>query len=279
MGSLYAKDPCKIAEDWLDYHEGSNNWNIFAKVLDDCGYYSPQTKQNIPWCAIFCNFCVLQACVPEDRDNDEKKWDAYYFQYQPSYWNLSAGAKEYADYFKNAGAWYDEPEVGDMCFFNVGDGIGHVGIVVDTEDYITTIEGNAGDCVQKKWYSYDEIGGKIAGFGRPRYDGVEDPSKVDHKPKEDDKPAPQPDPQPNPDKPCTVELETLSRGSTGEQVNTLKALLNEFGYATETYNGEPMPLDGDFDYDTEQAVFKFQDSHGLEQNGIVDERFWNLLLK
>lgn len=188
MGSLYAKDVCKIADDWLGYHEGDNNWNIFAKVLDDCGYYAPQEKQNVPWCAVFCNFCVLQAAIPEDRDNDEKKWDAYYFQYQPSYNNYSAGAPQYASYFKNAGAWYDEPEVGDMCFFNTGSGIGHVGIVVDTDEYITTIEGNAGDQVQKKWYSYDDIGGKIVGFGRPRYDGIEDPSKVDHKPV-DEKPV------------------------------------------------------------------------------------------
>lgn len=187
MGSIYAKDVCKIADDWLGYHEGDNNWNIFAKVLDDCGYFAPQKKQNVPWCAVFCNFCVLQAAIPDDRDNDEKKWDAYYFQFQPSYNNYSAGAPQYASYFKNAGEWYDEPQVGDMCFFDFGNGIAHVGIVVDTEDYITTIEGNAGDEVQKKWYSYDDIGGVIAGFGRPRYDGIEDPSKVDHKPKGDDK--------------------------------------------------------------------------------------------
>ena len=189
MGSIYAKDVVQAATAWLGYHEGSNNWNIFAKYLDDVGYFKPQEKQNIPWCAIFCDFCVWQAAIPKDRDDEAKMYDAQWFQFQPSYWNVSAGAREYADYFKSAGAWYtNSPEIGDMCFFNVNGSIGHVGIVVDTDEYITTIEGNAGDQVQKKWYSYDDIGDKIAGFGRPRYDGYENPADVDHSPVEDSKP-------------------------------------------------------------------------------------------
>ena len=168
MGSCLAKDVLKIANDWLGYEEDGDNWTIFSKVLDECDYY-PESKQNISWCASFCNFCVLQACTPEDRSNEEKKWDAYYFLYQSSP-NWSCGAREFADYFKDAGAWYDEPKVGDMCFFYVNGKIGHVGIVEDIDSYITTIEGNAGDMVQRKWYSYSDIGGRIAGFGRPRYD-------------------------------------------------------------------------------------------------------------
>lgn len=190
MGSLYANDVVRAATAWLGYHEDDDapNWTIFAKVLDEVGYFAPQQKQGQPWCAIFCDFCCLQAAVPEDRDNEAKKYDAQFFQYQPSRYNYSAGAREYSDYFKDAGAWYDEPKVGDMCFFYVNGTIGHVGIVVDTEDYITTIEGNAGDQVQKKWYSYSDIGGKIAGFGRPRYDGAINPDTAD----EDNDTAPDP---------------------------------------------------------------------------------------
>ena len=72
MGSLYAKDLIQIARDWIGYEEGDNNWNIFADVLDKCGYFSPQTKQNVAWCAIFCDFCALQAAIPQDRANIEK---------------------------------------------------------------------------------------------------------------------------------------------------------------------------------------------------------------
>lgn len=263
MGSIYAKDVLKVAEDNIGYHESGNNWTIFAQVLDDCGYYAPQTKQNVAWCATFCNYCMLKAAIPEDRDDDSKKYDAQNFMYQPSYNNYSASANLMANYFKDAGEFYDEPEVGDMIFFKMSDGtIGHVGIVEDTDGCITTIEGNAGDQVQRKWYDYGDY--RIAGFGRPSYDGYEQPSP---------EPKPEPTPTPQPEKTVTVKLDVLSRGSTGGQINTLKALLNEFGW------GDDLPLDGDFDWDTEQAVNKYKESYGLAADGIVDAEMWNLILR
>lgn len=172
MGSLYAKDVIKKASEYIGYHEGPNNDNWFADVLDDCNYFAPQKKQNVPWCAIFCDCICLLASLPSDRDNDSKKYDAQYFLYQPSYNNYSASANMFASYFKNAGAWYKEPEVGDMIFFDRGSGISHVGIVEELDGCITTIEGNAGDMVQRKWYDFNNP--NIAGFGRPRYDGIGD---------------------------------------------------------------------------------------------------------
>ena len=275
MGSIYIRDVLKVAEDNIGYHEGPNNWTIFAKVLDDCGYYAPQKKQNVAWCATFCNYCMLKAAIPEDRDDDSKKYDAQNFMYQPSYNNYSAAANLMAGYFKNAGEFYDDPEVGDMIFFKMSDGsIGHVGIVEDTDGCITTIEGNAGDQVQRKWYDYGDD--RIAGFGRPSYDGYEQDSDDS-----DDKPTPAPDPTPEPtpapdpvDDKVLIELDVLERYSTGGQVNTLKALLKEFDYG-----GDELVLDGDFDWATEQAVLKFQELHDMEQTGIVDKEFWEILLK
>lgn len=256
MGSLYAKDVIGVAKSYIGYHENGNNWTVFAQVLDDCDYFDPQKKQNVAWCGIFCDFCCLEAAQPSDRDNESKKYDAQYFLYQPSYNNYSASAALFATYFKNAGAFYDEPEKGDMIFFKMSDSnIGHVGIVEDTNGCITTIEGNAGDQVQRKWYDYGDS--RIAGFGRPRYDGYE--------------PSPTPTP-PEPTKKITVELDELKRGSTGGQVNTLKALLNEFGWS------DSLELDGDFDYETEVTVNELKSRYGLETNGIVDEEVWKLLL-
>lgn len=228
MGSLYAKDVAKGAQAWINYHEGANNWNIFAKILDECSYFAPQTKQNIPWCAIFCDCICLLEALPKDRDDEAKKYDAQYFLYQPSYNNYSAGAEEFADYFKAAGAWHtSDPEIGDMCFFYVNGKIGHVGIVVDVDEYITTVEGNAGDQVQKKWYSYDDIGDVIAGFGRPRYDGYENPSDANHEPDTD----PAPDPEPTPGyKKYTVNVGSFLNIRTEPKVD----LDNKIG---ELYNG------------------------------------------
>ena len=172
MGSLYAKDLIQIARDWIGYEEGNNNWNIFADVLDKCGYFSPQTKQNVAWCAIFCDFCALQAAIPQDRANTEKKWDAMYFLYQTTP-NYSAGVKEFAQYFKDNGAFKtSDPKPGDMIIFN---NYSHVGIIEDVDNgIITTIEGNAGNMVQRKWYDVDNS--SITGYCSPRYDGLEAPS-------------------------------------------------------------------------------------------------------
>lgn len=180
MGSLYIIDVIKTAQKYIGYKEGPNNYNFFAECLDGCDYFAPQKKQNVAWCAIFCDFCVMYSTIPEDRDDEARKYDAQYFLYQPSYNNYSASANMFASYFKNAGAWYQEPKIGDMIFFANSSGISHVGIVENVDGCITTIEGNAGDMVQRKWYDFDDA--RIAGFGRPRYDGTggempEDPSE------------------------------------------------------------------------------------------------------
>lgn len=86
-------------------------------------------------------------------------------------------------------------------------------------------------------------------------------------------PSPAPPPAPVPTGPVTVELDVLSRGSTGGQVNTIKALLNEFGFS------DRLPLDGDFDWDTEQAVNLYKENYGLDPNGVVDAEMWTLILK
>lgn len=184
MGCLYAKDVINTAINEIGYHESGENWTKYAEQLDDCNYFEPQKKQNVAWCAIFCDWCCMVSAIPEDRDDDSKKYDAQYFLYQPSYYNYSASASLFASYFSTAGAWHREPEKGDIVFFKDNTGaIVHCGIVEDIDGCLTTIEGNAGDQVQRKWYDFDSP--RIAGYGRPRYDGYG--SSDDNEPK----PAPE----------------------------------------------------------------------------------------
>lgn len=96
---------------------------------------------------------------------------------------------------------------------------------------------------------------------------------INEEPKPEPTPSPEPAPEPVKDT-VKVELDILERYSTGEQVTSLKALLKAFGYG-----GDELVLDGDFDWATEQAVLKFQRMHDLEETGVVDEKFWNLILK
>lgn len=183
MGSIYKSQVIKRAEDWIGYHEDDDapNWVIFTQILDECGYYAPQEKQGTQWCGHFCNAILLMSAEPSDRDDEAKKYDAQNYQFQPSYNNLSSSCRYYADYFRQAGEFYDSPEVGDIIFFGERGAETHQGIVVDTDTYITTVEGNAGDAVQKKYYSYGDIGGKISGFGRPSYDDEPETSEPDPK--------------------------------------------------------------------------------------------------
>lgn len=178
MGSIYIKDVLDVAKSYIGYTEGPNNWTVFAERLDNCDYFAPQKKQNVAWCATFIDDIFLEAAIPADRDDEAKKYDAQYFLFQPSYNNYSCSANLMANYFKSAGAWYTSgPEVGDIIFFQNADGIYHVGIVESIEGRtINTIEGNTSDSVARR--SYDCDAEKIAGYGRPRYDGyaIEDSS-------------------------------------------------------------------------------------------------------
>lgn len=183
MGSIYAKQVIKIAKDWVGYKEGPNNWTKMAEVLDACGYYAPQKKQNVEWCGTFCWFCILEAAIPEDRSNVEKKWDALNYTYQPSKNNLAAACRYAADYFRSKGATYKAKDAkpGDIIFFGPPGNETHQGLVVEVKNgRIYTIEGNKNNQVQECDYSVNYS--KISCVGRPTYD--EEPEVVDPKPEE-----------------------------------------------------------------------------------------------
>ena len=96
----------------------------------------------------------------------EKKWDGLYFTYEPSRDNCACGVPYWRDYFKANGAFYSEPEIGDIAFF----GSSHVGIVESIDgSHFYSIEGNHNDQVERVYRSMSEV----SGFGRPRYDGYE----------------------------------------------------------------------------------------------------------
>lgn len=69
-----------------------------------------------------------------------------------------------------------------------------------------------------------------------------------------------------------IELDTLRKGSKGEQVKTLQRLLKAFGYSLGS-------VDGDFGTKTEKALIKFQKKEGLVQDSICGKQTWERLLK
>lgn len=260
MGSCYAKWGCDYAESQVGYTEGPNNWNKYADELDGINYYEGcGRKQNLPWCCSFVNDVILHACTT----NTDPKWTAYYVLYQRTP-NLSAVVSYMADYFKNNDAYFtstQDLERGDIVFFQDDDGLCHVGICVDWDDNgFYTVEGNKGDQVGKFFYGFGEVGGYVAGFGRPRYDAWEPDEETTSEPV---------------DETVTVELPVLYKGidAPGE-VYTIQALLKGFGFTSDDF-----AIDGIFGESTRQAVMNYQRARDLEVCGVVNAETWNRILK
>lgn len=233
----------------VGYKEGPNNWNKYAKELDSIGYFAPQKKQNVAWCAVFVDDAVYNA-----TGKDKSK--TYAVLYQPSKDNLSAACKYAAKYYRSAKAWYKTPKVGDQVFFGSEGDESHTGIVVSVGvSTITTVEGNKGNMVKKCLYNKNDS--KIAGYGRPKYDA---------------------DPQPKPkgDK-VMVELDVLKKGSKGNEVKTLQRLLKELGYKGS--DKKVIAIDGSFGDNTLYAVKNFQKDRKLSVDGSVGQKTWDSLLK
>lgn len=103
----------------------------------------------------------------------DQKHTAYYVLYQPSSNNCAAVVKYMANYFKQNGAYFTsakELRKGDVVFFKNSAGLSHVGLCTSTGDKtFETVEGNKDNQVKKCTYNYSQVGGYVAGFGRPRY--------------------------------------------------------------------------------------------------------------
>ena len=103
----------------------------------------------------------------------DQKHTAYYVLCQPSRNNCAAVVSYMANYFKQAGLYFESTKdlcVGDIVFFQNSNGLCHVGYCVDWGDStFTTIEGNHNNKVDYGEYYYSQRGGYVAGFAHPRY--------------------------------------------------------------------------------------------------------------
>ena len=73
---------------------------------------------------------------------------------------------------------------------------------------------------------------------------------------------------------ATVPFDTqLSQGNSGIDVKTLQYYLSIIAYFNQAL--QPVPLDGNFDSGTTDAVERFQRFYGLPVTGIVDNSTWN----
>lgn len=238
----------RVAEAEIGYLEKRSNKNLDDKTANAGSanytkygaYFNTNPAQ---WCDLFVDWCFCQAF----GKTKAKELLGGFSAYTPTS----------AQYFKNMGRWYTgSPKVGDVIFYKNSTRICHTGLVYKVDNtYVYTIEGNTsggsevisngGGCCRKKYLLTNS---RIAGYGRPNYDGTKGGNTV------------------------TVTLTVLKKGSKGNEVKTLQRLLNACGYNCGT-------VDGDFGSGTHAAVKKYQAAHTLATDGIVGQATWNSILK
>lgn len=197
------------------------------------------------WCAAFVTACAIK-CGATDIIPKE------------------CSCNKMIELFKGIGCWVETdayvPSPGDILFFDwddkgTGDNTGvsdHVGIVEDVRSgLITVIEGNYSNACKRRTLKVD--GRYIRGYGVPKYT-VSTETKAG----------------------VTVSLPILSKGSKGDSVKALQALLNGYGFTDA--NEKALALDGSFGNATLYALKAYQTAKGLEVDGYCGAATWTSLL-
>ena len=255
-------------------NSGSANYTKYARDLDALGNFYNGKKQSFAYCDVFVDWCFVTAYG---------RAAAQFLLCQPDS-SCGAGCSFSAAYYNAKGQFYRTgPQTGDQIFFGSSwQNVWHTGLVVEVGGgYVTTIEGNSSDQVQKCRYSVND--GKIWGYGRPAWDG--------------DGPAPTTDtsapttvpttgepiavPVPgNAQQMCSPRLPMLRKGDTGGAVYALQRQLISMGLSCggkKNLLGVESP-DGEFGPATEEAVKTLQTRRGLTADGIVGADTWPAVL-
>lgn len=237
------------AQEQIGYHEGSNNQNKYADtpwLQQMYGWY----PQNQPWCDVFYDAGMIE-CFGVDA--------ACAMTYQP----MGAGSalcKQSAQYYKDHGAWFNSPEIGDQIFFYASGDINHTGVVIRVSGgSVITVEGNSSDQVAERVYSISDTS-RIAGYGRPNWAAasgtdIDTPVSV---------PTLSADPSAPVQRTFDLRFPYLRRGSIGAFVIAVQFQLMGQGYSV-----GPDGADGDYGGNTEEAVKEYQLNVHLEPDGIV----------
>ena len=239
----------------LGTREGANNYNKYAPKWTEAGGWN---AQNQPWCDIFVDCCFIE-CFGIDI--------ASRLTYQPK-GGFSALCSASANYYKNNGAYFSTPAVGDQIFFNVSGGINHTGIVVGVSGgMVTVVEGNSSDAVRKNTYRVGD--GYINGYGRPNWSVFEDGGEVNNGSSNETVEPPEEDV-------CevTVTLPVIKYGDASMYVKLMQTALIGRGFNCGWYGA-----DGEYGQQTKIALFQFQKKNSLDADNICGQATWKKLLE
>lgn len=253
----------------VGYTEGADNYNKYAPLWTAAGGWN---AQNQPWCDVFVDVCFIEAF---GLDLAAK------LTYQPK-GGFSALCSQSAQYYKNNGAYFYSPEVGDQIFFNSGGGINHTGIVTQVSGGVVyTVEGNSSDMVARRQYATGSS--YINGYGRPNW-GIFSSSSTEPVTGGENTTVN----QPSSSKPvaapavetCTfsVTMPVIKYGDKDDgkdgPVHIMQRRLIAHGCSCGWWGA-----DGDYGNGTKGALLKFQQENKLEQDGVCGKLTWTALFK
>lgn len=270
-GLMTVNEAKRILVDWcksqVGYQESWDGSNKYADGVWDVKLYG-FSAMAVPWCDVFADAAFI-SCFGFDKGTE--------MTYQkPSGF---AACSLSADAYKEHGAFYYEPEVGDQIFFIYGGGINHTGIVIEVNgDSITCVEGNYSDGVGRTYYKWS-IANNIAGYGRPDWSVVSDEELVPNQNNFDDI-----DDTPfdivHPEHRTTFLHLAYGDGFNNPlpQVKAWQNLLLCWGY-----NLGLSGADGEYGLNTRNATLQWQQDMedigvDIEVNGIVDEDDWKAII-
>ncbi|MCR5807972.1 MAG: peptidoglycan-binding protein [Clostridiales bacterium] len=189
------------------------------------------------WCAMFTAWSARQARIPTSVINNASYAHA---GSNPFYFNMT---------YHRSGTYVPKP--GDLIFYDWAFNNkqwDHVGIVAFVENgRVHTVEGNASDQVLMRDISINNY--EIQGYGEPAYTNA-DASALDVSK-------------------YTAPSGSISVGSSGSGVRWLQAALLHLGY--------PTPVDGNFGYNTQRQLKRFQSFCGLASDGVCGQNTVNAI--
>lgn len=226
----------KKSNAFLDHFTKNAGTKNYTKYAEEYKKFTGSNLQGQAWCDMFVDWCFVTAFGTVKA--------------KVLLGNFSAYTPTSANYFKKMGQWHTSPKVGDVIFFKNSERINHTGIVVRVDkSWVYTIEGNTsggsevianGGGVCEK--SYRLSNSRIAGYGRPAYDGAN---------------------------PYVEPTATILLGSKDDTVKWVQWELLDDGIKTVTVDGKKktLTIDGDCGKITDAAIRKYQRKHKLVVDG------------
>ena len=187
----------------------------YAKEMDDIEFYNTPKNGYANSCKIFYDNCVLHACTDPSYDDDPEgaKWTALYMLNEPQSAgaNDGAGCAQSVRMYQAMDRWYTDEkdyQVGDEIYYRRNSavssnnplGVYHTGMIVDWGEFdegegFKVVEGNTnGGYVAEKFYPFGDS--RIAGVGRPRWDGNYPDDSTTEKPEKPEEPETPAEPEP-----------------------------------------------------------------------------------